>query len=326
MTDAAGDAPPRDRLNQAERRRETSMALSLGADFGLMLLYVGLSIWSGSLTLLADTVRGILMFLLGCYAFTVLRRVHRKRLAAYEFGTGKLEQFANFLIGAALLLGAVWVTGRTADTILSPPPAASGTRLLLAMAASMLNLLINLLAFWALWRAGRDGTSLIMRGQIRARFSKLVTSAIVTVAIGVSAAVPGSPVSRAADILGSGFVVCVMLFAGVSLLREALPDLLDRALDEARQTAINQVLIRHYDRYETLERVRSRQAGTRLYVEIGLGFDARLSFGEVASICREMAEHLRELVPGADVTVVPVTPALPGRHAGAPVAALGATA
>ncbi len=261
------------------------------------------------------------MLLLGYYAFSVLRRVHRKRLGAYEFGAGKLEQFANFLIGAALLLGALWVAGRAAGNLLSPPPAASGTRLLVAMAASMLNVLINMFAFWALWRAGRDGTSLIMRGQIRARLSKLVASAIVTLAIGVSAAAPGSPVSRGADILGSGFVVCLMLYVGVVLLRDALPDLLDRALDEARQRAINEVLIRHYDRYETLEGVRSRQAGSRLYVEIGLGFDERLSFGEVAAVCREMAEHLCELIPGADVTVVPVPAMRHGRHAGLPAAA-----
>lgn len=321
MTDASSGKLSPGHLGEVERRRETSMVLSLGADSGLCLLYVAVSVWSGSLTLLAETVRGSLMLLLGCYAFTVLRRVHRKRLAAYEFGTGKLEQFANFLIGAALLLGAVWVAGRAVGSILSPPPAASGTRLLLAAATSMLNLLVNLFAFWALWRAGRDGTSLIMRGQIRARFGKLVTSVIVTVAIGVAAAVPGSPVSRAADILGSAFVVCIMLYVGATLLREALPDLLDRALDEARQNAINEVLIRHYDRYETLERVRSRQAGTRLYVEIGLGFNEGLSFGEVASVCREMAEHLRALIPGADVTVVPVSPILHGRHAGLPAAA-----
>jgi|GEM_PF-527257 len=308
-------------LSAVERRREISMALSLGADFGVMLLYIGMSIWSGSLTLMAETVRVILMLLLGCYAFEVLRGVHRKRLRIYEFGTGKLEQFANFLIGAALLVGAAWVTGRAVGALLSPPPAASGTRLWLAMAASMLNLLVNVVAFWALWRAGRDGTSLIMRGQIRARFSKLVTSAIVVIAIGISASAPGSTVSRAADILGSAFVACVMLYVGVTLVREAVPDLLDRALDEARQAAINEVLIRHYHRYETLERVRSRQAGTRLHVEIGLGFNEALSFGEVAAICREMTEHLCALIPGADVTVVPVAPVLHGRGAGLPAAA-----
>jgi cation diffusion facilitator family transporter len=304
-------------LSDIERRRERSFALSLGADSGILLLFLGLSIWSGSLTLLADTVRGLLLLLLGIYALTVLQRVHRKHLAAYEFGTGKLEQFANFLVGLALLMGGLWVAARAVGNIVAPPPPVPdpGMRLMLAMAGSALNTLVNLAAFWALWRAGRDGTSLIMRGQIRARLGKLVTSLVVTGAIGLSAAAPGSAVARVADIAGPIFVVGVMLYVSATLLREALPDLLDRALDEARQAAINQVLVRHYDRYETLESVRSRQAGTSLYVEIGLGFGASLNFGEVATVCREMAEHLRELIPGADVTVVPVVRPQPGRLA-----------
>ncbi|MDI3305872.1 MAG: hypothetical protein QJR07_02125 [Acetobacteraceae bacterium] len=46
-----------------------------------------------------------------------------------------------------------------------------------------------------------------------------------------------------------------------------------------------------------------------------------LSFGEVTAICREMTEHLCALMPGADVTVVPVAPVLHGRGAGLPAAA-----
>jgi cation diffusion facilitator family transporter len=299
-------------ITQVERRREWSLALSLTADSLLLVSYGVVVLGSGSLTILAETVRGTILLALGWAVLVFLRRVHRQKLRAYEYGIGKLEQFTNFLIGGTLILGAIWVGGKAAISWgASPAPLTAGADAWMLAAAVLagINALVNAGAFLALWRAGRDGTSLIMRGQVHARLGKLITSVVVVGAVGVTAALPGTPTAWAANLGGAIFVVAVMLWIGINLLRETLPDLLDRALAESRQVAINRTLTHHFDSYETLESVRSRQAGKRLYIEIALGFDPGRSFGEVAAICRDMSHQLEALVPGAEVTVIPVTPA-----------------
>ena len=68
-----------------------------------------IGIMGGSLTLVAEVIRGGLMCLIELFSLVVMRRIHRGQLADLEFGTGKLEQVANTVIGAAMLGGAIWV-------------------------------------------------------------------------------------------------------------------------------------------------------------------------------------------------------------------------
>lgn len=289
------------------KRREWSLALSLAADTAIMMAYAVVAIGSGSLPIMAETLRGSLQAALGWGILVIMRRMHRQQLTDYDFGTGKLERFANFLIGGLLLLGAAWVVVRTVGTYQAGPmpPSASGWRVM-GQVLTALNLTINLLAFLALWRAARDGTSLLMRGQVQARVSKLIVSALVLVAVIISANWPGTVTGWVAELVGGLMVVVVMAAIGVSMLRDALPDLLDRALDEGLQNYVNQSLGSHFDRYDSLERVRTRQSGGASQIEIALGFSPARPFSEVAEVAREMKQELENRIPGAEVVVVPV--------------------
>src|SRR5687768_4789235 len=95
-----------------ERQREWTMALSLIGDTAMVAAVGTVSIASGSLAMLAEAIRGVTLTLLGWSVFVLMRRVHRGQLNAYEYGTGKLEQFANFMVGGMLLLGAVFIAGK----------------------------------------------------------------------------------------------------------------------------------------------------------------------------------------------------------------------
>ena len=82
-----GDAPMRAggpageaAMTAVERRRERAMALGVGTDVLTATPMLGIAIWSHSLTLLADALRGGLLTLLELFAYIMLRRIHRRRL------------------------------------------------------------------------------------------------------------------------------------------------------------------------------------------------------------------------------------------------------
>ena len=250
-------------MGAAERGRERALGFALAVDGVLLSAFVVVSVLAGSLALMAEALRGGLLWSLGLYALWVMRRVHRRALHRYDFGSGKVEQFANLLVAIGLLLGAAWLGVRVSLAVLSPPaPAPPGLRLAV-MALAVVNLGFNLAAFAALWRSGRDGTSLVMRGQIASRLGKCVTSAVVAAALAAAALAPASWLGRNGDTLAAVLVVAVMLTLAARMLRESLPDLLDRSLAENRQIAINRVLAGFFDRYDGLGAVRSRQSATR---------------------------------------------------------------
>jgi cation diffusion facilitator family transporter len=287
---------------QVERARERAMILGVttGLLFGLMM--VGCGLWSRSLTLFADSIRAVLLASLDCFVLLVLRRIHRGQLSGFEYGHGKVEYFLNLLVAAGLILAAIGLAGLGVIRSSQPPrPPLFG--LDAAFALSALNAAQNVWIFAMLRRAGRDGTSVIISGQIRARVTKLVSSIMATLAILVSSIAQDGSAGLIADLTGTAVVVLIMLWTAFRLIEGALPHLLDRILDEPQQAAINRVLIRHFHSYDELLFVRTRRSGNTMFADIGLGYEPQRSMGEVDHINRAIADELKALIPGALVTI-----------------------
>lgn len=291
-------------LTPLQRARERSLLTAIALDLGIIIPQFAVAVWSGSLTLLAEAVRAALLTTLEVFVFRTLRRIHRGQLAGYDFGGGKLEQFANVLVGAAMLLGAGWIAVKMFGRV-QAPPAQDPAGLWAAAALGFANVAVNAYCFRALWKSGRDGTSIIINGQVQSRLAKLLASSLVTVAMLVNAATEAPVTALAADLSGSALVVLVMAVFGGSLWRKALPHLLDRTIDENGQAAINRVLARHFDAYDELAHVRARLSGDGALVEIGLRFAGATPLSAAQRVADIVSRDVAELVPGARVTVVP---------------------
>ena len=292
-------------MTQAERARERAMALGISTGLAFCLAMLATGIWSRSLTLFADSIRAGLLTSLDCCVFVVLRRIHRKQLSGFEYGHGKLEVLLNLLVAAGLILAALGLAGLGAIRWSRPPqPPPFGLDFAFAIAAA--NAAQNVWIFGLLRRAARDGVSIIMAGQLRARVTKLVSSVAATSAILTSSLLQGNAAGVIADLFGVAVVVLVMLWTAFRMVESALPHLLDRILDEPQQAAINRVLIRHFHSYDELLFVRTRRSGNVMFIDIGLGYEAQRSIGEVDRINQVIAGELKALIPGAAVTITAV--------------------
>lgn len=279
------------------------MALGVGTDFLTATPMLGIAVWSHSLTLLADALRGALLTLLELFAYIMLRRIHRRRLPGYEYGAGKIESFLNLLIGAGLVLSGIWVFALGVLSLLHPPPA-NPLGLAGATAIAAVNAVQNAWMFGTFLRAGRDRGSVLINGQLRTRLLKLISSLVATLAILISAIFAGRLVGVLADLVGSAVVTQVMLWTAYRLIVGSLPDLLDRTLDEPQHAAINGVLIHHFATFDLIHHVLTRRSGIRTFVEIGLGFHADRRMGDVDLINQAVRREVEAVIPGATVTVV----------------------
>jgi divalent metal cation (Fe/Co/Zn/Cd) transporter len=298
-------------LGDRARERERALLIGLLLDLLVFFPYLAIAIWSNSLTLIGEIIRGGLLILLEVYLMVLMRRIHRSRVSGYEYGTGNLEQFGNLAVGVAMIGAALWMVASIALRWAEPVEHADGG-LLLGIGMTVLNLGMNLGALRSVWKAGRDGTSIILNGQIRSRLSKTISSAVVVVAAATNALAAGHWIGTMADLVGAAFVVCVMVSLGVELCRKALPPLVDQTLDEGLQVSINRVLASRFDDFDALGRVRSRQVGGGAVVEVHLGFAASRSLGEVQSVADEISAEIRRLIPGAEVVAVPFAVGMTG--------------
>lgn len=262
------------------------------------------AVWGNSLTLLGETIRGAPLLLLEISLLIMLRRINRGSMVDYDYGTRKLEQFGNLIVGVALILGGLWLLNGVADRY-DEIQEQSSSGLAFGALAAVGNLAINGWVFLMLWRASRGGTSIIVNGQLLSRLSKLISSGLVTGAVIVNALFGSEGIGHWADMAGTLVVVTVMLSFGARMIQSALPHLIDRALSDRQQATINRALAASFETYDELLAVRTRTEGSDAWIEIEVGFESSRSIGEVHRMAEEMAAKIRLVIPGAHILVVP---------------------
>src|SRR6185436_812988 len=133
-------------------------------------------------------LRGFINYAMELFSFVLMRRVHRGVLVEMEYGSGKVEQVANFLIGGSMLVAAGWIGIGVVRLATGERELGSPFGLACSAIFGALNFYANLLAWDAVRRAAASGTdSLIMQAQLTVRWVKLLSSFVVAVGLTIAA-------------------------------------------------------------------------------------------------------------------------------------------
>ena len=257
-----------------------------------------------SLTMIAESVRGVLMLMIELIALVTLRRIHRGSFAEYDFGTGKIERLVNVAIASGLLIAAVLI-GLNASTASTTSRRARRVFFVIAVLFVEYNVVVNVYGMISFLRANRGRPSIILESQISARGARTAASFVVFVVALLGGVIPDPTVGNFLDLLGTAFVCVLMARVGLQMLRESLPDLLDRALPDTTQRQIYRVLAENYAGYDDVVAVRSRRSGEQLLIEVELGFLKHTTMEQVATLQERLSEQLRAVLPEARLHVVP---------------------
>jgi divalent metal cation (Fe/Co/Zn/Cd) transporter len=107
------------------------------------------------------------------------------------------------------------------------------------------------------------------------------------------------------DPLVSCITVGFMVQSAWLLFRRSVRDLLDCSLEEPLQLMITRELVRFFDEYTSLDGVRSRYSGRRVYIELFLGFEPDRTISEIQQVIDNITRNLEAAIPHAEVVVVP---------------------
>lgn len=283
-------------------QKEHAILFAILLDFSVFVPYV-VTVWRiGSLSMMAEMLRGGLLLLVEGTALMTLRAAHRGRLYFYDYGIGKLERMFSAAIGVLLLLAAVFILIRVIDS--TEPEPLPPVWVVIALGLVVYNLFTNVAPLVPLWRATRQGTSIIVLSQFRARIAKAAASVTVVVCVALDLLLPETEVALVADDIGGLIGAAFMLVIGGAMISEALPDLLDLALAEPLQLKVNAALAAYFDSYEQLIGVRTRKSGSVAHVEITVGFAPRRTIADVSAVTEELRQTLQAAIPDADVVVI----------------------
>ncbi len=287
-------------LAPQQRRRETALLLAAILDgfIGMTLLAVGLL--GNSLTCLAESLRGNMMWTIDLVSLAVIRRLHRGRLSGFDFGTGKIEQLCCIAIACGLIVGATWVGYDALQLLAAGHSMATPVGLSLAAVVGAINVFINFVAWEKVRQAARGRPSTIMDAQQRARRARLLSSVVVQITM-TSAAVAKDPVLVAwLDAVGALIVCGIMIRAASNLLWESVPDLLDRSTNRVVGPVIR-AAAGNLPAEFTLDGFRSRGTPRAFTVEVALACAETTDIAAIRRIAGALAGELTQALPGAEI-------------------------
>jgi len=292
-------------LTPEKLQRERAVFSAFIYDLLLVGPYLWIAIEVGSLTILGEVLRGILMITVTILSWVTLRKIHRGQTGDYDFGMGKVEQILSLSVAVMLTASMVYIWAK----LLSSSPATTqevDAMNFLAVGLAFANLTVNLALLHPLYKAMKTGKSVLVAAQFHAKIAKSMGSIVVTVCVALNQLTSSIALALWTERVGVVIVTLVTLHAAYELIKSSLPDLLDRTLPEDLQVKINQVLARNYSKYDALKWCRSRQSGSSIEVHLGLGFAGNLAFADVASVTKAVVTDMEASIPGSRVTVTPV--------------------
>ncbi len=258
---------------------------------------------SNSVALLADLLRCTVEFLAILISWLVLQKISRTDRAEYNFGFGKLEQLASFNVGLAMLLTAAIALFSSINRFISPQ-AVQGE--IFGLVLALLSVLGNAYMWWKnAVIQGREPNSLV-QSQARLFRAKTVASVILLGSLTLSNFSAESWFALYADPLGSLFIACFLIYSAHAVLSHSMGDLVDRAVDEALQTAVLRVLVQNDSLYMGYVGMQSRQSGERREIDITLEFDPKMSIKDVTRAANEIRAKIVSVIPRAELRILPL--------------------
>jgi divalent metal cation (Fe/Co/Zn/Cd) transporter len=154
-------------------------------------------------------------------------------------------------------------------------------------------------------RVNRRKSSVIISTQIKSRLAKTVASAIILVVLILTLWLPDPKSARIVDMLGSIFVLCYMLIIAFDLIKESLPEILDRTVPEPDHFQILRVLTTHFDQYDGFHGYKTRRSGKDLFILLNLCFFSKTTLSQIETRLAPLRQSLESELPDAKVTIVP---------------------
>lgn len=291
-------------LTEWQREKEYSLARAILLDLGIYACLVVVALVSGSLTILAEVPRGGLLLAIEIISLITLRRSHRGLFSQYEYGIGKIEQVITVLIVIGLFAAALWTFEATISRIKHPEVLPTPAMIMGVVIAST-NLAINTYCFGDFARNNAKESSIILAAQVKSRLVKTLSSAVVVVVLVIATWLADPTGATYVDAVGAVFVGIYMITTGIALLRESLPDLLDRALPEHEQLLLMKVMTQNFDDFDHFGSIKSRRSGGHAFIDLVLEFPPEMPLAEVNRRCTRIHDDIVGYIPDALVSVVP---------------------
>ncbi|PKG33127.1 MAG: cation transporter [Methanoregula sp.] len=288
---------------EIKESREKLVFHGLCIDFLILVPETVAVILSGSAALLSDVFKYANEVLATLFALMIIRRMKAGGKFTYDYGMGKFETLTRIITGSVMGVSIIILVLFTLHRLMHPEE--------FEMVAAYIGIPLMIIAsiadyhHWQTYRRrSMEDPSPIMESQWRLRRAKTFSNLLLLFALILSVICIHYEWAHYIDPVVSFIIIGFLLFAGYREFSSSLPDLFDKTLDEELQLVILRELSGSFDKYDEFHGVRSRRSGSRIYIEIFLGFDPEQKMGDVQEFTATLKRSLENEIAGSVVSVV----------------------
>jgi cation diffusion facilitator family transporter len=289
-------------LMRAEKRSAAGNSVLAAVVITGLKIIVGVR--TGSLGILSEAAHSGLDLIASLLTFFSVGVSDKPADAEHQYGHGKVENFSAFVETGLLLLTCAWIIYEAALRLffrhIEIEPSIA------AFAVMLCSMVIDWWRSRALGRIATKYDSQALEADAL-HFSTDIWSAGVVV-LGLLLVMAGRYYQigwlRDADPIAALFVAGVVISVSWRLARRTIDALLDAAPAGVRSQIYDAVS--RVDGVLEVDRVRIRRAGNRYFADLAVGLARTVTFQRSGQLVTAVSESVRNILPGADVTVQPL--------------------
>jgi cation diffusion facilitator family transporter len=272
------------------------LVLSIAAAILTVALKTVAYLLTGSVGLLSDALESVINLVAAAAAYFSLLYAAKPVDASHTYGHEKIEYFASGLEGGLILVAAGGIGWYAVERLLHPQPLQP---LGAGLAISLLAALINGAVAFVLLRAGRKYGSIVFEADGKHLLTDVWTSGGVVAGLALVAWTD----LQVLDPIIALLVAVNILWTAVDLMRRSFNGLMDRALPEAEQEQVRSAIRSHLGPNMDYHALRTRQAGTRRFVDFHLLVPGQSSVQEAHALSDRIEQAITAALPGVEITV-----------------------
>jgi len=287
-----------------EIKRLVDLAFFSGIPMAVIFVVVGYL--SHSMTILISMTGFLAGLLIRYFAWESMKVIVRSNTARFPYGTGKLENFSSLLYGALVVPSCIVLIVLSIKRLIIPVNAINFS---LAQIPVILSLGRNVYLTFLSNKIRKQTTSNLVQSYfINYKISSLYDSGVL-ISITISAIL----VRYGNNVLPSYFDASVSLLVsvyalilGIRLTTENFRYLIDLPLSEEDQLKILNVLAAHFERYESVGNILTRQSGSDRFIEIELYLKGDTPVTEIDKLRTDMGQMLETKFGPVKFNIIPL--------------------
>jgi len=250
---------------------------------------------SGSVALLGSLLDSVLDFSISFINFFAIRHALEPADEEHRFGHGKAEALAA--LGQGLIIGgsALFLAWQSVESFRVPSPIAHSNLAILIVVISII-LTLGLVAVQR-WVARKTGSLAVAADSAHYEGDLYMNVAV----IGALVLSSYTTFTYADPILGL-VVTFILLNSALAIIRKAGHQLMDHEASDKTREALTEIIMSHPE-VQSVHDLRTRRAGTQLFVQCHIELDGKMSLTHAHDISDRVEMMVMERFPNAEMII-----------------------